>query len=216
MSQIITCRDIFKDYARGKLTVPVLKHVTFTVQQGEYIAIMGPSGSGKTTLMNIIGCLDVPTSGTFLLDGEEISGLSENRMAEIRNKTLGFVFQHADLLPELTALDNVALPLLYRGVRKKSAAHGQPRCWKKLDWVTAWSLSESAVRRSVPACSDCPRDCRQSEAFAGGRTDRRIGQPVRQKYYAAVPPAQPRGHYHHHHYPCGRSRARSGQMLSYL
>ena len=119
MSQIITCRDIFKDYARGKLTVPVLKHVTFTVQQGEYIAIMGPSGSGKTTLMNIIGCLDVPTSGTFLLDGEEISGLSENRMAEIRNKTLGFVFQHADLLPELTALDNVALQLLYRGVRKK-------------------------------------------------------------------------------------------------
>lgn len=119
MSQIITCRDIFKDYARGKLTVPVLKHVTFTVQQGEYIAIMGPSGSGKTTLMNIIGCLDVPTSGTFLLDGEEISGLSENRMAEIRNKTLGFVFQHADLLPELTALDNVALTLLYRGVRKK-------------------------------------------------------------------------------------------------
>lgn len=116
---IITCRDIFKDYARGKLTVPVLKHVTFTVQQGEYIAIMGPSGSGKTTLMNIIGCLDVPTSGTFLLDGEEISGMSENRMAEIRNKTLGFVFQHADLLPELTALDNVALPLLYRGVRKK-------------------------------------------------------------------------------------------------
>ena len=119
MSQIITCRDIFKDYARGKLTVPVLKHVTFTVQQGEYVAIMGPSGSGKTTLMNIIGCLDVPTSGTFLLDGEEISGMSENRMAEIRNKTLGFVFQHADLLPELTALDNVALPLLYRGVRKK-------------------------------------------------------------------------------------------------
>ena len=119
MSQIITCRDIFKDYARGKLTVPVLKHVTFTVQQGEYIAIMGPSGSGKTTLMNIIGCLDVPTSGTFLLDGEEISGMSENRMAEIRNKTLGFVFQHADLLPELTALDNVALPLLYRGGRKK-------------------------------------------------------------------------------------------------
>ena len=119
MSQIITCRDIFKDYARGKLTVPVLNHVTFTVQQGEYIAIMGPSGSGKTTLMNIIGCLDVPTSGTFLLDGEEISGMSENRMAEIRNKTLGFVFQHADLLPELTALDNVALPLLYRGVRKK-------------------------------------------------------------------------------------------------
>ena len=80
---------------------------------------MGPSGSGKTTLMNVIGCLDTPTSGTYTLNGEEISGLSENRMAEIRNRTLGFVFQHADLLPELNALDNVALPLLYRGMRKK-------------------------------------------------------------------------------------------------
>lgn len=149
MSQIITCRDIFKDYARGKMTVPVLKHVTFTVQQGEYIAIMGPSGSGKTTLMNIIGCLDVPTSGTFLLDGEEISGLSENRMAEIRNKTLGFVFQHADLLPELTALDNVALPLLYRGVRKKERRARRQRCWKRLDWVTAWS----STRIRCPAVS---------------------------------------------------------------
>lgn len=119
MSSIVQCRDIYKDYARGKLVVPVLKHVTFSVEEGDYIAIMGPSGSGKTTLMNVIGCLDTPTSGTYLLGGDEISGLSENRMAEIRNRTLGFVFQHADLLPELTALDNVALPLLYRGIRKK-------------------------------------------------------------------------------------------------
>lgn len=119
MSNILQCRDIYKDYTRGKLVVPVLKHVTFSVEQGDYIAIMGPSGSGKTTLMNVIGCLDTPTSGTYTLDDEEISGLSENRMAEIRNRTLGFVFQHADLLPELSALDNVALPLLYRGVRKK-------------------------------------------------------------------------------------------------
>ncbi|MCD8354984.1 MAG: ABC transporter ATP-binding protein [Clostridia bacterium] len=116
---MLQCRDIYKDYTRGKLVVPVLKHVTFSVEQGDYIAIMGPSGSGKTTLMNVIGCLDTPTSGTYTLDDEEISGLSENRMAEIRNRTLGFVFQHADLLPELSALDNVALPLLYRGVRKK-------------------------------------------------------------------------------------------------
>lgn len=119
MSNILQCRDIYKDYTRGKLVVPVLKHVTFSVEEGDYIAIMGPSGSGKTTLMNVIGCLDTPTSGTYILNGEEISGLSENRMAEIRNRTLGFVFQHADLLPELNALDNVALPLLYRGMRKK-------------------------------------------------------------------------------------------------
>lgn len=119
MRNILQCRDIYKDYTRGKLVVPVLKHVTFSVEEGDYIAIMGPSGSGKTTLMNVIGCLDTPTSGTYILNGEEISGLSENRMAEIRNRTLGFVFQHADLLPELNALDNVALPLLYRGMRKK-------------------------------------------------------------------------------------------------
>lgn len=119
MSHIVQCRDIYKNYMRGKLVVPVLKHVTFSVEEGDYIAIMGPSGSGKTTLMNVIGCLDTATSGTYMLNGDEISGLSENRMAEIRNRTLGFVFQHADLLPELSALDNVALPLLYRGVRKK-------------------------------------------------------------------------------------------------
>ena len=119
MSSILQCHDITKNYMRGKLVVPVLKHVTFSVEEGDYIAIMGPSGSGKTTLMNVIGCLDTPTSGTYTLNGEEISGLSENRMAEIRNRTLGFVFQHADLLPELNALDNVALPLLYRGMRKK-------------------------------------------------------------------------------------------------
>ena len=119
MSRILQCSAIDKDYMRGKLVVPVLRQVTFSVEEGDYIAIMGPSGSGKTTLMNIIGCLDTPTAGTYTLNGEEISGLSENRMAEIRNRTLGFVFQHADLLPELTALDNVALPLLYRGVRKR-------------------------------------------------------------------------------------------------
>jgi putative ABC transport system ATP-binding protein len=97
----------------------VLKNISFSVEEGDYIAIMGPSGSGKTTLMNLIGCLDVPTSGTYILNGKEVSSLSENQMAEIRNRTLGFVFQNADLLPNLTALDNVALPLLYRGVRKK-------------------------------------------------------------------------------------------------
>ena len=89
------------------------------MQEGEYVAIMGPSGSGKTTLMNIIGCLDVLTSGTCLLDGENLANLTSNQMAGVRNRVLGFVFQQADLLPGLTALENVALPLLYRGVKKR-------------------------------------------------------------------------------------------------
>jgi putative ABC transport system ATP-binding protein len=116
---LLNCIDVCKDYQRGKIPVPVLKNINFQVEAGEYIAIMGPSGSGKTTLMNLIGCLDVPTSGQCILNGEDLSKQSSRKMAEIRNRVLGFVFQHADLLPGLTAIDNVALPLLYRGTGKK-------------------------------------------------------------------------------------------------
>ena len=101
------------------MEVPALREINLEVQEGEYVAIMGPSGSGKTTLMNIIGCLDVLTSGTCLLDGENLANLTSNQMAGVRNRVLGFVFQQADLLPGLTALENVALPLLYRGVKKR-------------------------------------------------------------------------------------------------
>ncbi len=115
---VLELRDICKDYMRGKLVVPVLKDINLTVEEGEYIAIMGPSGSGKTTLMNLIGCLDRPTSGTRLLQGEDLADMDDARMADIRNKQIGFVFQNAELLPGLSALDNVALPLVYRGVKK--------------------------------------------------------------------------------------------------
>ena len=119
MSVLLECKDVFKTYQNGKLEVPALREINLEVQEGEYVAIMGPSGSGKTTLMNIIGCLDVLTSGTCLLDGENLANLTSNQMAGVRNRVLGFVFQQADLLPGLTALENVALPLLYRGVKKR-------------------------------------------------------------------------------------------------
>ena len=116
---ILKLTDICKDYQQGKEPVRVLKNINLTVERGEYLAIMGPSGSGKTTLMNIIGCLDVPTSGTYELDGRDLKDLSDDALAEIRNKHLGFVFQSFYLMPKLTALDNVALPLLYAGVSLK-------------------------------------------------------------------------------------------------
>ena len=116
---IVQLENVFKDYIQGKEPVHVLRDISMTVDEGEYIAIMGPSGSGKTTLMNLLGCLDVPTSGTYLLEGQDIGSLSDDELADIRNQSIGFVFQNFHLLPKMTALDNVALPLLYRGVSPK-------------------------------------------------------------------------------------------------
>lgn len=116
---ILRLTDICKDYDQGKEPVRVLKNINLSVEKGDYIAIMGPSGSGKTTLMNLIGCLDVPTSGRYELDGRDLKDLSDDALAEIRNKYIGFVFQSFYLLPKMDALDNVALPLLYAGVPLK-------------------------------------------------------------------------------------------------
>ena len=116
---ILKLTDICKDYMQGKQSVRVLKHINLTVEQGDYLAIMGPSGSGKTTLMNIIGCLDVPTSGSYELNGKDLHNSSDNALADIRNKYIGFVFQSFNLMPKLDAMDNVALPLLYAGIPLK-------------------------------------------------------------------------------------------------
>ncbi|MGM9614201.1 MAG: ABC transporter ATP-binding protein [Oscillospiraceae bacterium] len=129
---LLEMKDICKDYPQGKEVVHVLKHVDLSIEEGDYLAIMGPSGSGKTTLMNLIGCLDVPTSGLYTLNGEDISSAGENKLADIRNQTLGFVFQSFNLLPKLTARDNVALPLLYAGVSKRERTRRAEEALKKV------------------------------------------------------------------------------------
>ena len=116
---ILKLDHINKDYNTGKLIVPVLHDVSLHVEEGEYVAIMGPSGSGKSTLMNIIGCLDRPTSGTYELNGENVLNKDDRAMADVRLNNLGFVFQNFQLLAKQTALDNVALPLVYAGVKKR-------------------------------------------------------------------------------------------------
>ena len=116
---LLELKKVNKSYDNEGFLVPVLFDIDLEVEEGEYLVIMGPSGSGKSTLMNIIGCLDVPSSGEYYLDGEDVSGKNENQLADLRNRTIGFVFQTFHLLPKETALTNVALPLLYAGVPKE-------------------------------------------------------------------------------------------------
>jgi len=127
MSEIIQTEALSKIYKMGHETIHALKSVSMKVSKNEYVALMGPSGSGKSTLMNILGCLDSPTSGSYILNGVDVSSMSDSELADVRNKQIGFVFQTFNLLPRLSALENVALPLVYAGLSKKQrlekAAH---------------------------------------------------------------------------------------------
>ena len=115
---LINISNIKRDFALGNETINVLKGIDLQINKGEYVALMGPSGSGKSTLMNLLGCLDTPTSGTYILNGKDVSKMNDDELAEIRNKEIGFVFQTFNLLPRTTALDNVALPMVYAGYSK--------------------------------------------------------------------------------------------------
>jgi putative ABC transport system ATP-binding protein len=132
MSRVIEIRNIIRDFPLGTETVHVLKGIDLDIERGEYVAIMGPSGSGKSTLMNILGCLDTPTGGSYILNGQDVSKMTDDELAEIRNKEIGFVFQTFNLLPRTTALENVALPMIYSG---KSKADRVKRATKVLQDV---------------------------------------------------------------------------------
>ena len=129
---IIDIRNLYKNYLNGEMEVPVLNDVSLCVDEGEFVSIMGPSGSGKSTLMNIIGCLDRPTSGTYLFNGNDVSSMSDDELSDLRNKGVGFVFQQFNLLPRETAVQNVALPLVYADV---APAERERRAREALDRV---------------------------------------------------------------------------------
>jgi putative ABC transport system ATP-binding protein len=135
MQGIIHLEDIRKNYYLGKQVIEVLKGISFDIFKNEYVALMGPSGSGKSTLMNILGCLDTPTSGKYILNGKDVSRTSDNELADVRNNEIGFVFQQFNLLPRLTAVENVALPLVYAGVPKKQRLEKAMEVLKKVDLV---------------------------------------------------------------------------------
>ena len=135
MQGIIHLENIRKNYYLGKQTIEVLKGISFDIFKNEYVALMGPSGSGKSTLMNILGCLDTPTSGVYILNGKDVSRTSDNDLADVRNNEIGFVFQQFNLLPRLTAVENVALPLVYAGVPKKQRTEKAMEVLRKVDLV---------------------------------------------------------------------------------
>ncbi len=141
MEYVIQLKEIVRNFRVGTEVVKVLRGISLNIERGEYVALMGPSGSGKSTLMNLIGCLDTPTSGEYILNGTDVSDLVDNELAEIRNKEIGFVFQTFNLLPRSTALDNVALPLVYAGL---SSSERKKRAEEVLDLV---SLSDRITHR---------------------------------------------------------------------
>ena len=159
---ILEMRHVYKDYQSGGMVVPVLKDICLQVKEGEYLAVMGPSGSGKSTLMNLIGCLDKPTKGELFLTGEDLLAMKENRLAEVRLRKIGFVFQNFQLLPRQSAAENVALPLIYAGVPRKKRLEKAKAALEKVGLAERISF-----QRTEAAGSDRKSNGKRTKAVAG-------------------------------------------------
>ena len=202
MSALIEFRQVCKTYQMGDTTVRAADHISMRIEKGEFVAIVGQSGSGKSTCMNIIGCLDVPTSGTYLLDGRDVGQMDTNQLAAIRNELLGFIFQQYNLLPKLDLLENVEVPLMYAGVPK---AERRQRAREVLEQVGLGDKlpppAQSALRRSAAAGVHRPGPGRPSRRHPGRRAHRRPGLPHRPGGAGDAPGAAPSGQHGGPHHP---------------
>ena len=165
---LLELKDINKSYFQGKQEMPVLKNVNFSVEEGEYVAIMGPSGSGKSTLMNIIGCLDKPTSGSFYLDGKDILKYKDNALSTVRLNTIGFVFQSFFLMMKQTALENVCLPLTYAGIPKRKRKEIAAQALKRVGLEDRMNYKPTQLSGGQCQRSYCKSHFQSSQNFACG------------------------------------------------
>lgn len=156
MSILIRVQGLSKTYSTGSIQVAALIDVSVDIAEGEFVAVMGPSGSGKSTLMNLLGCLDVPSSGSYQLDGKELVGLNEDRLAKVRNQEIGFVFQSYNLIPKLTAQQNVEAPLIYRRVPRSKRRRSQPRPWSRSASRTGATTSRANSRAASSSAPPSP------------------------------------------------------------
>ncbi len=194
---LIETQDLWKTYVMGSEEIHALRGVSIAIQRGEYVAIMGPSGSGKSTLMNLIGCLDTPSKGSYLLNGKQVSQMNDDELARIRNEEIGFVFQTFNLLPRATALHNVELPLVYAGVTAKDRIERAKGALAKVELRTRMSHRPNELsggqRQRV---AHRPRAGQQSVDPAGRRADRKPRLENRRGNHGALR-ASPRGRQHH-------------------
>lgn len=198
---LIRLENLYKIYHPGPQEVRALDGVSLSVEAGEFVAIVGHSGSGKSTLMNMLGCLDTPTSGAYFLEGRDVSRLRDDELSEIRNVQIGFIFQGFNLIPGLDALENVELPLLYRGIGKSQRRQRQWMHCGGWGWRNASITGPAEMSVGQQQRLPLPGDCRPSASAAGGRTHRKPGYPLRSGGYGYFMGPSRGGPHHHPHHP---------------
>ena len=208
---LIETVDLWKTYVMGSEEIHALRGVSIQIDRGEYVAIMGPSGSGKSTLMNLIGCLDTPSQGSYLLNGKQVGQMNDNELARIRNEEIGFVFQTFNLLPRATALHNVELPLVYAGVPAKAREERARAALERVELTSRIDAPpQRAVGRAAAASRDRARAGQQPVHPAGRRANREPRFENRSRDHVLVRAAS-RGRQHHH--PCHARGRRRGVCL---